>query len=211
MRHIQAIVVFNSATAGDFVTGLCWSQLNINNKINLEQSGRMVISNAYFKSITSQMYHNPDQDLQFDYNKIFSVENSHYWLECYPAMAKQLVFIDYPEHIQSDIMQIYLEKVYDNDKQKMLDVNLPHQHPYIAQRISVENIVKILNIQWLKNIKAWRKNCHLQPIQLADFFDKSKMQNTVKMLIGQNITDQSKFDQVYNSWRQRNTRLEKLF
>jgi hypothetical protein len=212
MRHIRSIVVFNSATAGDFLTSLCWSQLSLPSDLCTQvTSGRVIVKNFYFKNITTKLFHDPTLPADFDYDQIFPVENSHYWLECYKTMADRCVYIDYPEHTQQQIMEIYLEKVFDNDKQKMVERNLPNQNPNIAKHITVDNIENILNIHWLKNIRAWRNNCDMSAIYLADFFDRSKMQNIVAHLINQDLSDESRFDQIYHAWIEKNHKLSSLF
>lgn len=212
MRPIRSIVVFNSATAGDFLTSLCWSQLQLPSELfQQEDSGRMNLNNGYFKTMTTRMFHDPALHLALDKARVFPVENSHYWLDIYKQIADRSVFIDYPEHVQSDIMQIYLEKVFDNDRQKMLERNLPHQNPIIVHKITVDNIEQVLNIHWQKNIRAWRSNDSMSAIHLADFFDHNKIQRIVSDLTQQDIIDQDKFDQIYNNWIQRNTKLATLF
>lgn len=212
MGLIRSIIVFNSATGGDFLTSLCWSQLaGTSGSFRQEDSGRMNLNNRYFKDITTKMYHEPGINLEFDPAQMHLVENSHYWLNVYNEIADQCVFIDYPEQIQSYIMQIYLEKVFGNDKQKMLERNMPHQQSFIAKKISVDNVEKILNIHWQKNIRAWRCNSNMLPIQLADFFDYQKMQSVVCQLIGHELVDEQKFEQIYNNWLSKNNKLRCLF
>jgi hypothetical protein len=212
MRNIQSIIVFNSATAGDFLTSLCWSQLNLSNTLyNQQDSGRIKIKNMYFKDTTRQLFYNPDLDIEFDYSKIFPVENSHYWIDCYSNIAEQCFFIDYPDSVQPGILDIYLEKVFDNNVQKMLDLNLPNLHPYLAAKTTVYNIVDILNVQWLKNIKAWRENSNLSAIKLEDFFNKTAVEKIVKMLINRDISDQPRFDEIYKTWIGKNSKLMQLF
>jgi len=212
MRPIRSIIVFNSATAGDFLTALCWSQLLDSRQLFEQQaSGRMTINNTYFKNITQLFYYNPSIAQQFDYSKMFPIENSHYWLNCYTHMADRCVFIDYPEQLQQGILEIYLEKVFNNDIQKMFNLNLLNQHPYVASKMNVDNVEKILNIHWRKNIKAWQSNSNLKAIQLADFFDRSCLIATVESLIDQPISSMNDFDSIYSNWLASNTKLRSLF
>jgi hypothetical protein len=212
MRNIQSIIVFNSATAGDFLMSLCWSQMNLPESLYSQQdSGRITIKNTYFKNIIRQMFYNPTLNIEFDYSQIFPVENSHFWIDCYNNIANQCVFIDYPESIQQGIMDIYLEKVFNNNIQEMLDYNLPNQHPYIASKTTVDNVVNILNISWLRNIKAWRENSNLSAILLEDFFNQLAMEKIVKMLINKEISNQPKFDEIYSTWISKNSKLMQLF
>lgn len=212
MRHIRSIIVFNSATAGDFLTSLCWSQLPVSADLfQQEASGRMNINNGYFKTVTTRMFHDPELHIELDPARVFPVENSHYWLDSYKEIADRCVFIDYPEHIQVHIMQVYLEKVFDNNRQKMLERNLPHQNPIIARKITVDNIEQVLNIHWQKNLRAWRSNADMSAIHLSDFFDHEKTQSIVRKLTDQDLTDPDRFDEIYHNWVARNSRLQSLF
>jgi hypothetical protein len=212
MLPIKSIIVFNSATAGDFLTALCWSQLlDSTDLYEQKKSGRMQTNNSYFKTITQQIYYSSDNNIEFDFAQTFPVENSHYWLDRYTDIADRCVYIDYPVEIQQDIMQIYIEKVFHNSVQKMLDLNLGNQNPYIASKMTVDNVIPILNIQWLKSLRGWQQNTRLTPIELKDFFTKSKIESIVRMLIDQEISDQKKFNELYDNWISNNSKLKSLF
>ena len=212
MRPIRSIIVFNSATAGDFLTALCWSQLKMPGELlQQESSGRMNLKNSYFKSLTTKIFYGQSSPEEFDVGKISPVENSHYWLDWYQTIADRCVFIDYPERIQQGIMEIYLEKVFANDRQKMLDLNLSHQSPALAKHINIHNIDHVLNIHWQKNIKAWRHNTAMSNIDLADFIDREKMSRMVKSLIDQDLTDLQTFNEIYDNWLDKNRKLSNLF
>ena len=175
MRPIKSIIMFNSATAGDFLTALCWSQLFDTSSLYEQQTtGRIMLKSAYFKNVTKTIYHGNQHNVEFDYTKIHPVENSHYWLDCYLTMADRCVYINYPARVQQGILDIYLEKIFNNDIQEMLDFNLTYQHPYIASKMNVDNVSLILNNHWLKNIQTWSTNTQLKAIELEDFFVKSK-------------------------------------
>jgi hypothetical protein len=213
MRPIRSIIVFNSASAGDFLTSLCWSQLGLPDDLfDQESSGRMnTTRHWYFKKITTEIFYNADSVSNLDYNKILPVENSHYWLDCYKTIADRCVFIDYSDAVQENIMQIYLEKVFDNSRQQMLEFNRPYQDSSISKHLTVDNIEKVLNLHWKKNLKNWRNNTAMSCIDLEDFFDKSKIQRIVEKLIDQDLANQDKFDDMYNNWILKNPKLAGLF
>lgn len=212
MRPIRSVIVFNSASAGDFLTSLCWSQLNLpDNLFYQESSGRMNINHWYFKNITTEIFYNTKSTINLDYNKILPIENSHYWLDFYKIIADKCVFIDYPDHMQENIMEIYLEKVFNNNKQKMFEFNLRYQNSLIAKNLTVDNIEKVLNLHWKKNLKNWRNNLAMSPVNLEDFFDQSKIEKIVKKLIDQDYINEEKFNNVYNNWILKNQKLANLF
>ena len=171
----------------------------------------MTVKNMYFKKITQESFYNPKKKINFDFSQVFQVENSHYWLDQYSNIANRCVYINYPSEIQQDIMQIYIEKVFDNSVQKMLDYSIVDQTPYIASKMNVDNVIKILNIQWLKNINAWKQNNQLTAIELKDFFIKSKIESIVEMLIDGKISNQQKFNELYSNWVGTNSKLKSLF
>ena len=211
MRRIKSIIVFNSATAGDFLTALCWSQLFDSSSLYEQQQTGRIMLDSYFKTATQKFYHNPQLNLEFDYSKIFPVDNSHYWLDCYSTLADRCVYINYPARVQQGILDIYLEKVCNNNIQEMLDLNLPNQHPYIASKMNVDNTQQIVNVHWLKNIQAWASNPRLTAIELEDFFIKSRIENIVQMLIDQEISNCELFDKIYTNWIDNNSKLKSLF
>lgn len=212
MRPIKSIIVFNSGTAGDFLTALCWSQLFDSWSLYAQRAtGRVWLNNMYFKKTTQAVYQNNQKKFDFDFEKIHPVENSHFWLDCYLDLADRCVFINYPEQIQQNIFEIYLEKVCDNKIQNMINLNIGNQHPYVASKMNVHNTQKIINHHWLKNVRDWRANPALSAIELEDFFTKSKMENIVRQLIGQDILDQQKFDNIYSNWMANNFKLRSLF
>lgn len=212
MRHIQSIIIFNSATAGDFLMSLCCSQIP-NYSLNFKQieTGRMIVKNAYFKNISQQLYYDPTLIVEWDFTKLHPVENSHYWVDAYRDLTPTCVYINYPHQIQESIMDLYIEKVFDNDVQKMLDYNLPNMIPAFRSKITVNNAKQVHNILWLKNLKAWSNNGNLTPIELKDFFYKDKLETLVEMLTNNKIINQLLFDDIYNNWISKNTRLRNLF
>jgi hypothetical protein len=212
MRPIKSIIIFNSATAGDFLTALCWSQLFESSSLYEQQTtGRVMLKSSYFKKITQKIYHSNQHNVEFDYTKIYPVENSHYWLDCYLTMADHCVYINYPVELQQNIFDIYLEKVCNNNLQNMIDINLLNQHPYIASKMNVDNVQKIINIHWRKNVAAWQLNKNLTAIELEDFFDRSRLINIVETLIGQPISCIDKFNSIYHNWLAYNSKLRSLF
>lgn len=170
----------------------------------------MLIDN-YFKAATENIFYGRGSSLDLDFDQMFPVENTHYWNDFYTEISDRCVFIDYPDHAQPYIMNIYLEKVFNNDVQKMLDYNLLRQNSYIASKANINNIKEILNIQWLKNLKSWRQNYNMSSINLADFFDQARLKNIVETLINEKIRDSDRFDSVYNNWCEKNKKLKNLF
>jgi hypothetical protein len=212
VHHIQSIITFNSATAGDFLMSVCCSQLQgFSLKFTQLESGRMIVNNTYFKKTSQELYYKKTNKVEWDFTKIYPVENSHFWIDAYRDLASTCVYINYPHQVQESIMDVYIEKVFDNDMQKMLDHNLPNMIPALRSKITVDNAKQVCNMLWLKNLKGWSNNSNLTPIELKDFFYKDKLEAIVKMLINNKITNQLAFNEIYNSWISKNTKLRNLF
>lgn len=165
----------------------------------------------YFKDLSEQCYiHNkpmPDLDL----SQITPVDNSHFYLPSYHRFTDCLFFIDYPDQLATNIVEIYRKKRYADCNATLLS-NHRHMIPdAILSRACPDNIVKILSVLWIRQLTALRNNSALAPVQLADFFDRSKMIAVCETLIGQPISNIELFDQSLNNWVNNNTQLAQLF
>jgi hypothetical protein len=64
---------------------------------------------------------------------------------------------------------------------------------------------------WLKNLKSWRQNLALEPINLEDFFDIKKMRQIVEQLTQSLIVNEELFLNTYQAWILKNKNLQQLF
>jgi hypothetical protein len=210
INPIRSIIVFNPGSAGDFLTALCLTQLYDTELHRQTKDGRILVDTDYFKHTSQQLFYE-QKSIDWDLSKLKYVENTHYWSDSYKEIADQHFYIDYPDHLQHTVMQIYLHKIFKNDIDKFLDRHLPSLPHGIRSKIDKKNALEVFNIRWLKSLKAWRSNQTLGCVQLADFFDREKLKSIVEIIIKDKIHNHEKFDLLYQEWMEKNQTIKDSF
>jgi hypothetical protein len=215
MLPIKSIILFNGGSAGDFLKAISLGQLNqTKNFVTVNDQGRAQLSNDYFKKLCSSSYAIKTMPV-IDFIKVTQVENSHHYLPELDQLAESIWYIDYPDEIQEQIINVYIKKARKNNinfvwqREVELGIlnNIPEQ---MKSKINQDNIVKVLNIHWLKNLRGWRNNPKLLPIQLADFFDLKKFTSIVSNVSKTSI-NQELLEQQYQLWYNQNSELQGIF
>lgn len=170
----------------------------------------MLVDTDYFKKISQDMFYQ-SQPTAWDLSQIKHVENTHFYLDIYQEMADQCFYIDYPDHLQDEIMKIYSYKIFRNDMEKFLARHLSSLHASLQSKVNDKNALEVFNILWLKSLKSWRDRSDLLRISLADFFDQTKMISLVETIIKDKIKHPGKFDMVYSQWMEKNQTMKEIF
>ena len=90
---------------------------------------------------------------------------------------------------------------------------LNNVHESLRHYITPYNITKVVIINWNKNLKAWRTNTRLSPINLEDFFDLEKFTRIVSSVSKLSI-DQLNHELLcsqYYQWQTKNQELQGMF
>jgi hypothetical protein len=202
----KSIIVFNGGSAGDFLKALCLEQLQPTN-YNLTEFGQVVFHVEYFKSITKQHNTCTQHLLDIDLTKINDVDNTHYYFTWYDSFAKSY-YIDYPDNMHSDIINLYFHKAHNNNINSFYDCHIKSVPDVFKSYATPNNILEISMISWRKNLKSWRNNSKLTKINLVDFFEINKMKSIVEQLCNCSINNTHLFLQSWQSWVDKNKSLE---
>lgn len=208
MRPIQAIICFNGGSAGDFLTGICSEQLSGLPTYTITNTGMAELSHK-FKNATEVNYHS--SDAWVDLSNAMPIENTHYYLDYYPQIAQKLFYIDYPDKISQDIVNIFMFKRFANDTERMANFMKQSYTDSMRSKLNASNIVDACKINWTKNIRSWRKNPLLEPLHLRDLFDRSTFYNMVETICQCKIKNYKTLSTGYNNWLEKNDRLKQLF
>ena len=215
MHNIKSIIVFNGGSAGDFLKFICLSQIEQDeNAVSVLDNGRVVSANEYFKKICSLHYNKSRPDL--DYSKIFPVENSHHLLPWFKQVSDQLYFIDYPDRCQRQIVDIYIAKARRGNIEyvwhREIELGLlDNVHKSLQHKISQENIVEVIKINWKRNLRGWRTDTTLAPIQLSEFFDLEKFAEIVMNVSKLDKINMDLLKKQHNNWTSKNQILQGMF
>lgn len=208
MQHIQAIICFNGGSVGDLVKKLSLLCYDIETGI-VNDSG-MVDLPQYFKIFFKSVWDNKRQYKQINWNKIFPIENSHYYFEYYNDIAKNVYYIDYEDSVNPVILSEFLRKRFNHDWQLFLGRHIKSLPLALQDKVNESNYQQVFEIQWLKNLRGWRANPKLQPINFYDLLQRDTMISVVERITERNILDINKFDSIYAKWAENNSTFLKL-
>jgi hypothetical protein len=208
MPVIQAIICFNGGSAGDFLAGICSEQLLGVAPYKIFNNGLAELSHK-FKNATEVNYYS--SDALVDLSKAMPVENTHYYLDYYPQIAQKLFYINYPDEISQDIVNIFMFKRFANDTERMSNFMKQSYTGPMRSKLNASNIIDACKINWTKNIRSWRNNPLLEPLHLRDLFDRSTFYNMVETVCQCKIKDYGTLSAGYDSWISKNDRLRQLF
>lgn len=206
MQRIQSVICFNGGSAGDFLKLACNQQIDPEVNYTISKSGMVLISND-FKNFANDVYDKNKTWNDIESVEISQIENSHFYLEEFKTLADRLFYIDYPESLDSVVVDVYTRKRVQNCQALVKRVK-PTLPPPLQQYVNENNVKEICKIQWRKNLNAWRKNTNLAPIQLKDFFDFEKLSAIVAYVSGQTTLDLIKLHELYKCWTEKNSQLK---
>lgn len=201
--------MFTGGSGGDFLKMLCCRQLYPEFNFQLTPAGMIDFNDHYFKD-NSQRFFEGDQS-QLDYDRVHLVDNSHYYLENYANIADQLFFIDYPDSIVEVIVDIYIKKRFSGDLELFFNDHYSSLPETMKKYVNKENLVQISPTLWLKQLKVWRENTVLTPVQLSDFFNSQKLKIACETIMQSPIRDTALFDNDHNEWLEKNQKLIEIF
>jgi hypothetical protein len=207
MRPIQSIICFNPGSAGDLLKALCIE----NSQYKLESHGGILIKNQYFKIISKEIYYQSAACHDIDLELLCPVENTHFYIDFYHKIANKIYYINYPTHLQAEILNTVKHKRYHDDWNEFITWHLYSVPDKLKKYVSVETAADVFNIMWLKNLRGWQNNNNLIPIELCDFFDYYKMQNIVEQVSCKRIQNINDFNLTYYDWIKVNSKLAELF
>ena len=220
MCPIQSLICFNGGSAGDFLAGICSEQILGKSTYKIHTNGMAGFSGTFKTETIKNYYSNHAGVLQIcdhtktvltNFSNVLPVENTHYFLDFYPTIANQLFYIDYPDAIVGNIVETYLAKRFQYDRQLLADTICQQYREPLKSKINKDNIINVCKINWIKNVKSWRNNSLLEPLYLSDYFDRTKFYNMIEKICQQKITNFEKLSENYDNWISKNTQLRQLF
>ena len=166
MCPIQSIICFNSGSGGDFLKAICNKQLVDDYQYDICDDGTVDLNNNNFKKTIEKIFYKElptDAITDIDNEPI---ENTHYFVDQLKDLTTNLFYIEYPNDVAGEIIKVYVKKRLNGNHGLFFDEfknSLPHA---LQSKIRPEVLYKSSEINWTKNINAWRTNDSLQPILL---------------------------------------------
>lgn len=203
MQSIQAIICYNGGSAGDLIKKLALLCHNVDTG-TVHDNGMVTLS-QYFKQFFIEAYYKNTKLNNINWTQISKIENSHFYSDQFVEIAQRLYFIDYPEDINSVILSEYVRKRHCGSWTKFLEMNIGTLPEVVRDKVNLSNCQQVFEIQWLKNIKSWRQNTMLKPIQFYDLLKKETILSVIEEVSGSNVKNMDRFDDVYTKWLETNS------
>jgi hypothetical protein len=204
---ISAIICFNSGSAGDMLVALCLSQLHNYSNFFLDTNGAINLERQYFKQITQQIYYKNLNQSDIEFSNVNPIENTHYYLDFYTSIAKQIYYIDYPDSYQIKILESVKKKRHNDSWEDFLEFNKEFLPEFAKQKVTIDNMIDIFLARWNRNLSGWKNNPHIIPVNFLDFFNATKIQAIVEKIIQRPLTDPNVFLTIWQSWLEKNQNL----
>lgn len=212
MGPIQSILVYNGGSAGDFLKSVCIEQLGQGSIHTLTDKGMTEFNHHYFKFLTAQWFEdNYQRPLEVNDSKIYKVENTHYYHSSYKQITNNIYYIDYPNELQPLVLKSYVKKRWDNDYQKLFQQHFVSLPKNLRKFVQTENIEKVLNVLWIKNLKIWRSEPGLKRINFQDLLDYKSLKFVVEEIIQQPLLDPDQLQISQQRWVSKNQDLVNFF
>ena len=209
MQRIQSLICFNGGSAGDLLKALCLLTWNLDLSI-VKQPGRIDFNSQYFKMFCEDIWNKKYCIDDIDWNLVCPVENSHYYLPFYKEVAEKLYYINYNDSANCVILKEYLRKRHNNDWAHFLDRHIESIPVELQHHINHDNCQRVFEIQWIKNLKSWRSNTNLMPIEFVDMLDRNRMLDLVQTITDKKLHNTDMFDNIYQNWKDNNSVLVEL-
>jgi len=207
VRPISAIICFNSGSAGDLLLSLCSAQLKINLFQSIDHTGAVNFKNQHFKEITKEIFYHKKELSDINFSLTRPIENTHYYLDFYPSIAKKIYFIDYPDHYGLKILETVKKKRYNNSWSVFLESNRDFLPEFARNKVTVNDVPDLFVKRWNKNLQSWRTNHNMIKVDFLNFFDPIKMQTIVETIIEQPVLSTQDFQNIYQPWLEKNLEL----
>lgn len=212
MGPIQAIVIYNGGSAGDFLKSVCLEQLGQGSNHTLTDKGMTEFNHHYFKFLTAQWFEDNYQcPMHFSDVNVFKVENTHYYHDSYKQITNNIYYIDYPEELQPLILESYVKKRWNNNYQQLFQRHAASLPKNLRKFVQTENIEKVLNVIWIKNLKAWRLESGLKKINFQDLLSYESLKSVVEDVIQQPLLDPDQLRISQQRWVSKNQDLVNFF
>jgi len=204
MQRIQSIICFNGGSAGDLLKALCLSAWNLDLSA-VDLTGRVDFKNRYFKAYSKSIWNKKCLSDDIKWDLMCPVENTHFYLPFYTDIAKKLYYINYNESINHVILKEYLRKRHENNWTLFFDYHIDSIPVKLQEYVNHENCQTVFEIQWIKNLKSWRSNRNLVPIEFTDMLDRHRMLEIVQTITDKCIDNIELFDKIYLNWKNNNS------
>lgn len=206
MPDLKSVICHNGGAGGDFLKALCLTQFS-NQSFFMVNTGMIELRQNYFKIQCEQCYKNNLNWTAIDQLKIDPVDNTHYYFDWFRNIFPKIYYIDYPDHITDVIINTYINKRHQDNKEEFIEVSLSKIPEGLQKMIPRSNALAAIGKTWIRNQRTWRANPNMHAVNLIDVFNSTKIKEIVAEIIQKDLVDIECFEQLYSAWTEKNQHL----
>jgi hypothetical protein len=206
MSHVKSIICFNGGSGGDFLKAICLTQFNYLS-FSVEDNGMMEFNHHYFKETCELCYKNLVDWTAIDPSQILPVENTHYYFEWFNNISSAIYYINYPDSMTDAIIKTYVDKRFQGNNDKFIELSLAKLPYDLQQIIPKSNALSAIGKTWIKNQQIWRNNPNMHAIELVDIFELAKLKTVVSKIVQKELIELDYLEQLHSTWTEKNQNL----
>jgi hypothetical protein len=206
MSDLKSVICYNGGAGGDFLKALCLTQFS-NQSFFMANAGMIEFRQHYFKIQCEQCYKNTLNWTAINQLKIEPVDNTHYYFDWFHNIFSKIYYIDYPDHITDVIINTYINKRHQDNKEEFIEVSLSRIPEGLQKMIPRSNALAAIGKTWIRNQQIWRANPNMHAINLIDVFDLTKIKTIASEIIQKDLVDVEYFEQLHSAWTEKNQHL----
>lgn len=211
MPNLKSIICFNGGAGGDFLKAICLTQFDTPVTGKVYTNGMVDFENHYFKQKCQDYHKTPFDWTIIDLDRVLPVDNSHYYFDWFNQIASSIYFIDYPDNITNTIVETYIDKQFQGNKDEFVKVSLTNIPIGLQKIIPEDKRLYAIEKTWLRNQNKWRTYTGMRPIELANLFDLNKLKLIVEEITQKDLMSLSRFEHLHHQWTQKNQHLLKAY
>lgn len=203
MPTSKKIIIFaQGGTHGDFLYSCCLLVTG-NRKNTINQTGRIDLKNSKFKKNNLNSYQK-GKKLDIDTRSGDRIEMCHIWHEEFKKLPADFYYIHY-EHEQIELIKkIFLEKVFDGNKDLAIDNVKKYLPDTLAKKITKYNIDDVLTIFYKNSIKKYKQQPNIKAIQITDLYNFDSLVAILKKMNIYQTAKSNELKHFHKQWTDKN-------
>lgn len=204
MATSKKIIIFaQGGTHGDFLYSCCQLVSSEDRKTTVDKRGRIHLENSKFKK-NNLNYYQKGKKLAIDTASGDGIEMCHIWYEEFKKLPADYYYIHYEDEQIELIKKMFLEKVFDGNKDLAINDVKKYLPDTLANKITKYNIDDILTMFYKNSIKKYKQQPNIKCIKITDLYNFDSL---VAILKNMNIYQTAKSNDLkkfHAEWKDKN-------
>jgi len=205
MIYPETIILAIGGTHGDFLLKSC--ELMTSGKVaklNVEHNGRVYWESRFKKNMNTSFSKGKKDFIETGFKYFNKIELSHVYYDEFNNWPSKFFYIDFSKEVIDTILDMYIQKVCDNDVDKVLFYLKEYIADDLYKKINKEDYREVMRILWWNAIQKYKKIKDIQKIDIISFYTFEKMCKILIELKVYNEFHLKIYEKFYQEWYKKN-------